>query len=92
MLKGLEFAHNVIKEICNAQIDFIADYKKQFGIPEVTPTFNKPDESLYELVKEFLTEEKMEVLYNKGKKEFQKELDKLDVETREFLESKGCII
>jgi hypothetical protein len=34
----------------------------------------------------------MEVLYNKGKKEFQKELDKLDVETREFLESKGCII
>jgi len=30
MLKGLEFAHNVIKEICNAQIDFIKDYEKQF--------------------------------------------------------------
>ncbi len=92
MLAWLEFAHNIIKEMCNAQIDFIANYKKQFGVPEITPTFNKPDESLYDLVKEFLTEEKMEVLYNKGKKEFQKELDKLDVETREFLESKWCIV
>jgi polyribonucleotide nucleotidyltransferase len=27
----------------------------------------------------------MEVLYNKGKKEFQKELDKLDIITKEFL-------
>jgi polyribonucleotide nucleotidyltransferase len=92
ILAWLEFAHNIIKEMCNAQIDFIEDYKKQFWIPEITPTFNKPDESLYDLVKEFLTEEKMEVLYNKGKKEFQKELDKLDVETREFLESKWCIV
>jgi hypothetical protein len=30
----------------------------------------------------------MEVLYDKGKKEFQKELDKLDVEVREFLTTK----
>jgi len=30
MLAGLEFAHNIVKDICNAQIDFIADYKKQF--------------------------------------------------------------
>jgi len=92
MLKGLEFAHSIVKEICNAQIDFIADYKEQFGIPEVEATFNKPDESLYDIVKEFLTEEKMEVLYDKGKKEFQKELDKLDVETREFLTEKWHII
>jgi hypothetical protein len=34
----------------------------------------------------------MEVLYDKGKKEFQKELDKLDIETREFLTEKGHII
>jgi polyribonucleotide nucleotidyltransferase len=88
MLAGLEFAHNIVKEICNAQIDFIKDYKEQFGIPEITATFNKPDETLYDLVKEYLTEDKMEVLYEKGKKEFQKELDKLDIETREFLETK----
>ncbi len=92
ILKWLEFAHSIIKEICNAQTDFIADYKKQFWIPEITPTFNKPDESLYDMVKEFLTDSKLDVLYEKGKKEFQKELDKLDVEVREFLESKGCIV
>jgi polyribonucleotide nucleotidyltransferase len=92
MLAGLEFAHKVVKEICNAQLDFIADYKKEFGIPEIQATFNNPDVSLYEVVKEFLSEDKMEVLYNKGKKEFQKELDKLDVEVRDFLASKGHIV
>jgi hypothetical protein len=30
----------------------------------------------------------MECLYNKGKKEFQKELDNLDVITREYLDLK----
>jgi len=47
MLAGLEFAHNIVKDICNAQIDFIKDYKEQFGIPEITATFNNPDASLY---------------------------------------------
>jgi polyribonucleotide nucleotidyltransferase len=75
MLLGLKFAHNIVKEICNAQLDFIADYKKQFGIPEITATFNNPNASIYEIVKEFLTDDKLECLYDKGKKEFQKELD-----------------
>jgi polyribonucleotide nucleotidyltransferase len=65
MVNALEYSHNIIKEFCNAQLDFIENYKKEFGIKEITPVFNLPDESLYELVKEFLTEEKMEVLYNK---------------------------
>jgi len=47
MIAGLEFAHNIVKEICNAQLDFIADYKEQFGIAEITATFNNPDASLY---------------------------------------------
>jgi polyribonucleotide nucleotidyltransferase len=92
MMAGLEYSHKLIKDICNAQIDFIEDYKKQFGIPEVIATFNNPDVSLYELVKEFLTEEKLECLYEKGKKEFQKELDKLDIETKEFFREKCLII
>jgi polyribonucleotide nucleotidyltransferase len=65
MVKALEYSHNIIKEFCNAQLDFVENFKKEFGIKEITPVFNLPDESLYELVKEFLTEEKMEVLYNK---------------------------
>jgi hypothetical protein len=30
MLAGLEYAHKVIKELCNAQFDFIKVYEKQF--------------------------------------------------------------
>ncbi len=92
MLDWLEFSHKIIKELCNAQIDFISDYKKQFGIPEIVATFNNPDISLYEVVKEFLTEEKLECLYNKGKKEFQNELDNLDIETKELFRQKWMLI
>ncbi len=85
MLAWLEFAHKIVKDICNAQLDFIADYKEKFGIPEIEATFNNPDLELYSKVKEFLSDDKMEVLYEKGKKEFQKELDNLDVVTKDFL-------
>jgi polyribonucleotide nucleotidyltransferase len=30
ILAGLEFAHSIVKDVCNAQIDFIKDYKEQF--------------------------------------------------------------
>ncbi len=92
IMSWLEYSHKIIKEICNAQIDFIEEYKKQFGILEITATFNNPNTSLYEIVKEFLTEEKLECLYEKGKKEFQKELDNLDVLTTDFLTIKWYII
>lgn len=92
MLKSLEYAHSIVKDLCNAQLDFINDYKENFWIPEVTVTFNKPDESLYHELKEFLTIEKLEWLYEKWKKEFQDELNKLDVETRDYLDEKGLLI
>jgi len=84
MLAGLEFAHNIVKQACKAQLDFIENYKKQFGIPEIEASFNNPDLELYSKVKEFLNNDKMECLYDKWKKEFQKELDNLDVITKEF--------
>lgn len=92
MINALEYSHSLIKEICDAQIDFIKDYEKIFWIPKLEATYNNPDESLYSEVKDFLTEEKMEVLYNKWKKEFQYELDNLDILTKEFLKSKWHII
>lgn len=85
MMTILEFSHNLIKELCNAEIDFIANYKEAYGIPEVKSFYNKVDESLYGRVKEFLTEEKLEILYNKWKKEFHDNLVKLENETKEFL-------
>lgn len=85
MLEALSYAHGLIQELCKAQLDYIADYEKQFGIKQIEPTFNNPDVSLYEKVQAYLTEEKLEVLYGKGKKEFQHELDTLDELTKQYL-------
>ncbi len=90
MLAALSHAHSLIQDLCNAQLDFIAAYESQFGkIKKIEPTLNNPDVSLYEKVQEFLTEKKLEVLYNKGKKDFQKELDALDEETKNYLLETG---
>lgn len=91
MVKALEYSHNIIKEICKAQVDYIEDFKKMFGIPEIEGTYNTPDTTLYKEVEAFLDDKKMDVLYGTGKKEFQKELDKLDIITREYLSSKWFI-
>lgn len=85
MLDALVYAHSLIKDLCNAQIDFIDNYKKEFGIPEITCFYNEVDESLYDKVCEFLTEQKMEVLYWLWKKDFHKALINLEKETKEFL-------
>ncbi len=85
MMKTLKKAHSLIKELCEAQNDYIKIYEKEFWIPEVEATYNKPDETVYDKIKEFLTNEKLESIYNKWKKEFQAELDKLDLETKNYL-------
>ena len=85
MIKGLDFAFSLIKELCHAQIDYIKDYEKSFGIPEVKLVFNNVDESLYSIVKDFLTENKCEKLYDTWKKEFEKVLNKFDLEIKEYL-------
>jgi len=90
MLAALTHAHNLVKKLCNAQLDFITAYEKQFGeIKKIEPTLNNPDVSLYEKVQDYLTEEKLETLYNKGKKDFQYELDNLDKETEKYLLEQG---
>lgn len=85
MVEGLEFAHNLIKELTHAQNDFIAEYRRIHGEVMIKEYYNKPDETLYEKVKEFMTEEKLQVLYNTGKKDFQHGLDVFDEEVKDFL-------
>lgn len=90
MLAALSHAHGIVKELCAAQKDFVVASEKQYGsITQIVPSFNNPDTSLYTKVQAFLTEEKMQALYNKGKKEFQHELDALDVVTKEYLLAEG---
>lgn len=91
MLKALAYWFELIKELCNAQLDFVKDFKEKFWIPELTVSFNNPDEWNYKHVQKYLTTEKLESLYNKWKKEFQRVLDDLDVEVKEFLISSAII-
>ena len=88
MLKALSYSHAIIKEICTAQNEFIAEYEKQFWIKKIEPAFNLPDMDDYEIVKQYLTTEKLDSLYNIWKKEFQEELDKLNIEVAEMLQSR----
>ena len=85
MLAALTYAHGIIKELCSAQEDFLKDYEARFGIKKIEATFNNPDTSLYSKVQAFLTDEKLEALYGKGKKEFQQVLDSFDEETKQYL-------
>ena len=91
MLKTLAKAHEIIKELCNAQLDFMKSFETQFGIPTPKIVYNLPDETLYEVVSNFLTEEKLEILYNTGKKDFQHGLDTLDIEVRNYLLQAGHV-
>ncbi len=85
MLGALGYAHDIIKELCHAQNDFLEAYKKQYAFEELEASYNVTDESLYEKVSDYLTEEKLQVLYNTGKKEFQYALDALDLEVKDYL-------
>lgn len=89
MLEALAKSHEIIKKIIESQKDFLKDYEEKYGIPEVKVVYNLPDESIYSEIREFLTESKLEALYDKGKKEFQKEFNKLDEQTKEFLLENG---
>lgn len=85
MMQWLEFAHNIIKQLCEAQNDFIKEYNKMYWIYKISETYNKLDETLYENVKQFLTEEKLEELYGTWKHEFQEKLKEFTQETKSYL-------
>ena len=93
MLDAISYSHEIIKEICDAELDFIQLYEAQFGkITQLEASFNLPDESLYAEVKDFLTTEKLTGLYNKSKIDFQNELDALDILVESFLQEHNKII
>ena len=64
MMSVLRRAHEIIKEFCHAQIDFVKLCEVHYGKNEVKEFYNKPDETLYGKVAEFLTETRLEALYN----------------------------
>lgn len=70
MVEMLEYSHELIKKFCDAQIDYLEDYKKTYGHKEIVWVYQELDKEAYAQVKEFLNNEKLEGLYGLGKKEF----------------------
>jgi polyribonucleotide nucleotidyltransferase len=91
MMTALKRAHEIIKEFCHAQIDFVKLCEANYGKNTVKEFYNLPNEELYDKVAEYLTEEKLEALYNVGKKEFQHVLDDFDIEVRDHLLSNNIV-
>lgn len=86
VLKAFDYAHAIIKEICNAQIDFVANYSKVHPLPSksklVVVSLSK---ELYTKIEGYVTEDKMTPLYYVSKTEFHEELHKLSEEVKVWL-------
>lgn len=70
MVKAFEYAHNIIKDLCHAQTDFLAEYTKVHVLPETNITIVDTDPLVIEKVKALVTEDEIKALYNLGKLEF----------------------
>lgn len=65
ILEALDLAHKYIKEICQFQLDYV----KQFEVTPIEPTIAKADEALKEKVKAVVTDEMLDGIVGKTKKE-----------------------
>ncbi len=78
MLQAFSFAAEIIREICEAQLDFVASYKKTHELPVITLTCKVLDETLKNQVYDLVTEERVQRLFNTGKEEFHAQLHALE--------------
>jgi polyribonucleotide nucleotidyltransferase len=70
MVRAFEYAHSVIKDLCNAQIDFVAEYKKIHALPTTTLTVGEMDAGTIARVRDTVTESDIQAVYGLGKLEF----------------------
>lgn len=77
MLDILEYSHCLIKEICNAQSEFLAEAKALYGEKSVKAVYQKFPEDEYEKVAAFLGD-KVSDIYGLGKKDFSAKVSELE--------------
>lgn len=82
MLSTFEYAHSLIKDICKAQLEFIAAYKSVHAVPTVTLTIKSIDQNLKDRIDAYITDEKIATLYHLGKSEFHDRLVMLETEVK----------
>lgn len=70
MVRAFEYAHSIIKTLCTAQLDFIAEYKKIHALPETMLTVSETEADTIAKVRELITELDIQGVYGLGKLEF----------------------
>lgn len=70
MVRAFEYAHSIIQTLCQAQLDFMAEYKKVHALPETTLTVVDTDAEVLEKVRAIVTEDQIQAVYGLGKLEF----------------------
>lgn len=70
MVRAFEYAHEIVKSLCHAQLDFVAEYKKIHALPTTTLTVGETDTSTIAKVRECVAESDIQAVYGLGKLEF----------------------
>ena len=70
MVRAFEYAHGIIREICNAQLDFLEHYQAFYALPNTTLTIVDTDLSILDQVRSIVMEDEIKSLYGLGKLEF----------------------
>lgn len=86
MVKAFEYAHVIVKELCSAQKDFLAEYRKIYALPETMLTVWEADNDTVTKIQNTVTEDEIKSLYGLGKLEFHDALHTLVEEIAEKLE------
>ena len=78
ILEALQLAHTEIKHLCQVQLDFAAEYKKQNEIPNIELELNLPSEAATKAVESILTDKMLESINGKSKREVKENLHKVE--------------
>ncbi len=70
MVRAFEYAHEIVKSLCHAQLDFVAEYKKIHALPTTTLLVGEMDIDTVKKVRDTVTEADIQAVYGLGKLEF----------------------
>lgn len=70
MVRAFEYAHDIVKSLCHAQLDFVSEYKKIHALPTTTLTVGEMDIDTAQKVRDIVTEADIQAVYGLGKLEF----------------------
>jgi polyribonucleotide nucleotidyltransferase len=79
MSRAFAFAHGIVREICQAQLDFLTEYQKSYALPVIELTLKEDDEILHDRVAILVTAERTKPLFRTGKTEFYDRLKELEL-------------